>query len=96
MFNHHGCFVFLAGDRYVQIDFGPQELDLALRVRVHCLQQALESSGVSGLVHASVQRGGGSMPAHQQQQLTIGPCRRTMCSLRSCLASSRPARVCAP
>lgn len=50
---HPGAEYRLAGDRYIQVEFGPQELDLALRVRVHCLQQALEQAQVPGFIEAS-------------------------------------------
>ncbi|KAG2494459.1 hypothetical protein HYH03_007511 [Edaphochlamys debaryana] len=38
----------LAGDRYVQVDYGPMELDVKLRVRVHCLQGILKAMAEAG------------------------------------------------
>lgn len=38
----------LAGDRYVQVDYGPMELDIKLRVRVHCLMQVLAARAAAG------------------------------------------------
>ncbi|PNH09902.1 Urea amidolyase [Tetrabaena socialis] len=38
----------LAGDRYVQVEYGPMELDVRLRVRVHCLQAILKEMAAAG------------------------------------------------
>lgn len=38
----------LAGDRYVQVDYGPMELDIKLRVRVHCLMKVLADRAAAG------------------------------------------------
>ncbi|KAG2435985.1 hypothetical protein HYH02_011698 [Chlamydomonas schloesseri] len=38
----------LAGDRYVQVDYGPMELDITLRVRVHCLMKTLADMAAAG------------------------------------------------
>ncbi|KXZ51620.1 hypothetical protein GPECTOR_12g584 [Gonium pectorale] len=38
----------LAGDRYVQVEYGPMALDLTLRVRVHCLEKLLAEMSASG------------------------------------------------
>lgn len=43
---HCGVCCRLAGDRYVQVEYGPMELDLTLRVRVHCLEEALKKAEV--------------------------------------------------
>ncbi|MEW5305221.1 MAG: hypothetical protein WDW36_007777 [Sanguina aurantia] len=43
----------LAGDRYVQVEYGPMELDLNLRVRVHCLEAWLKGANVAGLMETS-------------------------------------------
>jgi urea carboxylase len=50
---HPGAQLRLAGDRYVFLEYGPMELDLALRVRVHELQAWLAAQGVDGLVETS-------------------------------------------
>lgn len=42
-----------AGDRYVLIEYGPMELDLALRMRVHALMQALRARPVPGILELS-------------------------------------------
>jgi urea carboxylase len=39
-----------AGDRYLLVEYGPLELDLRLRVRVHALMRWLEQSRVLGIV----------------------------------------------
>ncbi|EFJ41655.1 hypothetical protein VOLCADRAFT_98356 [Volvox carteri f. nagariensis] len=38
----------LAGDRYVQVDYGPMALDIRLRVRVHCLRRVLDEMAAAG------------------------------------------------
>ncbi|GLC49765.1 hypothetical protein PLESTB_000289100 [Pleodorina starrii] len=38
----------LAGDRYVQVEYGPMALDIRLRVRVHCLRGVLEAMAAEG------------------------------------------------
>jgi urea carboxylase len=39
-----------AGDEYVLVEYGPLELDLALRFRVHTLMEALQARGVRGIL----------------------------------------------
>ncbi len=39
-----------AGDRYLLVEFGPQVLDLELRVRVHALMLAVERAALPGIV----------------------------------------------
>jgi len=51
--DHPGFLVRLAGDRYVQIEYGPVELDLNLRVRIHCLEQQLAAAKAPGLVETN-------------------------------------------
>ncbi|KAK9905055.1 hypothetical protein WJX75_008745 [Coccomyxa subellipsoidea] len=43
----------LAGDRYVFVEYGPMELDLNLRVRVHELEGYLADKAVPGIVETS-------------------------------------------
>lgn len=50
---HPGLLVRLAGDRYVQVEYGPMELDLNLRARIHCLEQQLAARNVAGLVETN-------------------------------------------
>lgn len=50
---HPGVEFRLAGDRYIQVEYGPMELDLTLRVRVHCLEEALKQAKVPGLLETS-------------------------------------------
>ena len=38
------------GDDYLLVEYGPPVLDLALRLRVHALMQALEAHAVDGIV----------------------------------------------
>lgn len=38
-----------AGDRYLLVEYGPLELDLRLRFRVHVLMEALNKAGLQGL-----------------------------------------------
>ncbi|GIL54638.1 hypothetical protein Vafri_10369 [Volvox africanus] len=38
----------LAGDRYVQVDYGPMHLDIRLRVRVYCLRTVLAEMAAAG------------------------------------------------
>lgn len=45
--------VRLAGDRYVFLEYGPMELHISLRVRVHEMEQHLAALGVDGLVETS-------------------------------------------
>lgn len=51
--SHPGAEYRLAGDRYLQIDYGPMELDLTLRVRVHSLEAWLRAANLDGLVETS-------------------------------------------
>lgn len=51
--DHPGAEYRLAGDRYVQVEYGPMELDLNLRVRVHALEQWLAANNVPGLVETN-------------------------------------------
>lgn len=37
----------------MQVEYGPMELDLNLRVRVHCLEAWLKEANVSGLMETS-------------------------------------------
>lgn len=46
-------FVCCAVCRYVQVEYGPMELDLNLRARIHCLEQQLAAANVSGLVETN-------------------------------------------
>ncbi len=39
-----------AGDRYLLVEYGPLVLDIALRMRVHALMQAIESEGWAGII----------------------------------------------
>ena len=39
--------------RYVQVEYGPMELDLNLRVRIHELEKHLAGQGIQGLVETS-------------------------------------------
>jgi len=39
-----------AGDEYLLVEYGPLELDLALRLRAHALMTALEARAVAGIV----------------------------------------------
>lgn len=39
--------------RYVQVEYGPMELDLNLRARIHCLEQQLAARNVAGLVETN-------------------------------------------
>ncbi|DBA70016.1 TPA: hypothetical protein ACH3X2_012365 [Trebouxia sp. C0005] len=51
--SHPGAIYRLAGDRYVQVEYGPMELDLNLRVRIYELEKHLKQQGVEGLVETS-------------------------------------------
>ena len=50
---HPGAQLRLAGDRYVFLEYGPMELDLALRVRVQQVEDWLASASVPGLIETS-------------------------------------------
>eukprot|EP00878_Enallax_costatus_P006672 GHUV01006994.1.p1 GENE.GHUV01006994.1~~GHUV01006994.1.p1 ORF type:complete len:992 (+),score=332.89 GHUV01006994.1:1132-4107(+) len=50
---HPGLLIRLAGDRYVQVEYGPMELDLNLRARIHCLEQQLAAANAQGLVETN-------------------------------------------
>ncbi|MFX7793130.1 carboxyltransferase domain-containing protein, partial [Acinetobacter baumannii] len=39
-----------AGDDNLLVEYGPMELDIALRLRVHVLAQALEDAKLGGLI----------------------------------------------
>lgn len=43
----------LAGDRYIQVDYGPMHLDIKLRVLVDCLEKWLAAKGIAGLMETS-------------------------------------------
>ncbi|KIZ06735.1 UreA carboxylase [Monoraphidium neglectum] len=51
--SHPGYLVRLAGDRYVQLEYGPMELDLSLRARIHALEKELAALSLAGLVETS-------------------------------------------
>lgn len=51
--SHPGAEYRLAGDRYIQIEYGPQELDLAVRVRVNCMEEALKRASIPGFIESS-------------------------------------------
>lgn len=51
--SHPGAQVRLAGDRYVFLEYGPMELDISLRVRVHEIEQYLAALNIDGLVETS-------------------------------------------
>lgn len=42
-----------AGDRYVLIEYGPNELDLRYRFRVHALMEELKANPVPGVLELS-------------------------------------------
>ena len=42
-----------AGDKYILIEYGPNELDLRYRLRVHALMEALRANPVDGLLEMS-------------------------------------------
>lgn len=42
-----------AGDRYILLEYGPNELDLRYRFRVHALMEALKSNPVAGVLELS-------------------------------------------
>ncbi len=42
-----------AGDRYILIEYGPNELDLRFRFRVHALMEELKANPVSGILELS-------------------------------------------
>ncbi|CAD7701958.1 unnamed protein product [Ostreobium quekettii] len=50
---HPGAQYRLAGDRYVLVEYGPMELDINLRVRVHMLEKWLADRKVEGLVETN-------------------------------------------
>lgn len=47
---HPGAKLRLAGDRYVFLEYGPMELDLALRVRVQQVEDWLAAAAVPGII----------------------------------------------
>lgn len=51
--SHPGLKLRLAGDRYVFLEYGPMELDLNLRVRIHELEQYLAEQKIEGLLETS-------------------------------------------
>ncbi|KAI8468536.1 MAG: allophanate hydrolase subunit 2-domain-containing protein [Monoraphidium minutum] len=51
--SHPGYLVRLAGDRYVQLEYGPMVLDLKLRARIHAMEKALTALAPPGLVECS-------------------------------------------
>lgn len=50
---HPGGQYRLAGDRFVLVEYGPVELDLNLRARIHLLRNWLEESNAPGLVETN-------------------------------------------
>ncbi|PSC69627.1 urea carboxylase [Micractinium conductrix] len=50
---HPGAKVRLAGDRYIFLEYGPMELDISLRVRVHEIEQYLAAKKIDGLIETS-------------------------------------------
>ena len=42
-----------AGDRYILVEYGPNELDLRYRFRVHALMEALQANPVAGILELS-------------------------------------------
>lgn len=50
---HPGAKVRMAGDRYVFLEYGPMELDINLRIRVHEIEQYLAAQGIDGLIETS-------------------------------------------
>lgn len=42
-----------AGDKYILIEYGPLEMDLRLRLRVHALMEALKDNPVEGIIELS-------------------------------------------
>lgn len=51
--SHPGALIRLAGDRYILMEYGPMELDLNLRFRVHLLEQKLIEADISGLLETA-------------------------------------------
>ncbi|KAI3425770.1 hypothetical protein D9Q98_007745 [Chlorella vulgaris] len=51
--SHPGAQVRLAGDRYVFLEYGPMELDIGLRVRVHEIEHYLAEKKIDGLIETS-------------------------------------------
>lgn len=64
-----------AGDRYILLEYGPNELDLRYRFRVHALMEALKANPVAGILELSpgvrsLQIHYDSRVLHQQALLT--------------------------
>lgn len=51
--SHPGVEYRLAGDRYVQIEYGPMTLDLTLRARVHALEEWFKRRAHPGVVETN-------------------------------------------
>lgn len=51
--SHPGGQYRLSGDRFILVEYGPVELDLNLRARVHLLRNWLEENIVPGLVETN-------------------------------------------
>lgn len=47
------CRVVLLSSRNVQVEYGPMELDLNLRARIHCLEKQLAAADLAGLVETN-------------------------------------------
>lgn len=47
---HPGLCMRAVGDGYCLLEYGPAELDIALRLRVHLLDQHLRQAGISGII----------------------------------------------
>ena len=47
---HPGLVIRQAGDRYVLVELGSMQLDIALRMRIHALYAALRASPLAGIV----------------------------------------------
>ena len=47
---HPGLTMRCVGDAYLLVEFGPPELDIALRMRVHLLDQRLRGMQIKGLI----------------------------------------------
>lgn len=71
-----------AGDKYLLIEYGPLELDLSLRLRIHALMQWLTNAGLPGLIDVT--------PGVRSLQLHYDSRQITLCSLvRRLLAAER-------
>ncbi|TVR13768.1 MAG: 5-oxoprolinase/urea amidolyase family protein [Planctomycetota bacterium] len=48
--DHPGLCMRVVGDGYCLLEYGPAELDIALRLRVHLLDQYLRQAAISGII----------------------------------------------